>query len=341
MSPALPQTGITLYSFTPDFHAGRMTLEDLFAKAAELDMGPGLEIIGFQSIRGFPTITPEFERHFKGLLDRHGFEPSCLDCNADKALRSDRLLSDDELYEYLAAQLNAADRLGFPTARMQWTAGSAVLTRLVPLAEQVDVRMGVEIHAPETVDSPWVLELRDWYAKHQSPYLGFVTDFGSTTAGLSPSLFDAFRAKGVSEDALQAVSERWHSLSGRQFEAHEEIGAFMQLAMSHGVPPDQAINLAVFAVGIHGHGDPRMWLEIADQIVHVHAKFFNVTEDLVEPAVPVADTVRVLIDAGYTGYISSEYEGWHWDTTSDAWEMIRREQQIIRGVLEEAAAVAS
>jgi sugar phosphate isomerase/epimerase len=84
-----------------------------------------------------------------------------------------------------------------------------------------------------------------------------------------------------------------------------------------------------------------MWLEIADQIVHVHAKFFNVTEDLVEPAVPVADTVRVLIDAGYTGYISSEYEGWHWDTTSDAWEMIRREQQIIRGVLEEAAAVAS
>jgi sugar phosphate isomerase/epimerase len=338
MSQALPKTGVTLYSFTPDFHAGRMTLEELFQKAADLDMGPGLEIIGFQSIRGFPNLTPEFERQLKGLLDRHGFEPSCLDCNADRAIRSDRLLTDDELYEYLAAQLQVAHRLGFPTARMQWTAGAEVMTRLVPLAEQLDVRMGVEIHAPETVDSPWVLALRDWYAKTQSPYLGFVTDFGSTTAGLSPSLFDAYRAKGVSDEALNAISERWHSLSGTHFEAHDEIGAFMQLAMSLGVPSDQAINLAVFAVGIHGHGEPRMWLEIADQIVHVHAKFFNVTEDLVEPAVPVAETIRVLIEAGYTGYISSEYEGWHWDTASDAWAMIQREQRIIRGVLEEAAA---
>jgi sugar phosphate isomerase/epimerase len=338
MSQALPKTGITLYSFTPDFHAGRMTLEELFQKSADHDMGPGLEIIGFQSIRGFPDVTPEFERQFKDLVERHGFEPSCLDCNADKAVRSDRLLTDDELYEYLAAQLQAAHRLGFPTARMQWAAGSEVLTRLVPLAEQLDVRMGVEIHAPETVTSPWVLELRDWYAKNQSPYLGFVTDFGSTTTGLSPSLFNAYRAKGVSDDALRAISDRWHSLSGQHFEAHEEIGAFMQLAMSMGVPPDQAINLAVFAVGIHGHGEPRQWLEIADQIVHVHAKFFNVTEDGVEPAVPVAETIRVLVEAGYTGYISSEYEGWHWDTTSDAWEMIQREQRIIRGVLEEASA---
>jgi hypothetical protein len=211
----------------------------------------------------------------------------------------------------------------------------------VPLAEQLDVKMGVEIHAPETPDSPWVVAQREWHAKHQSPYLGFVIDFGSTAGDLSPSLFDAYRAKGVPEEALDAVSARWHSLSGTQFEAHDEIGAFMQLAMSHGVPPDQAINLAVFAVGIHGHGEPRQWLDIADQIVHAHAKFFNVTEDLVEPAVPVADTIRVLIEAGYTGYISSEYEGWHWDTTSDAWEMIQRQQRIIRGVLEEAAAVAS
>jgi sugar phosphate isomerase/epimerase len=335
---ALPKPGVTLYSFTRDFHSGRLTLDDLFAKAAELDLGPGLEIIGFQSIRNFPNVTDEFERHFKGLVDRYGFELSCLDCNADRAVRSDRLLTEDELYEYLAAQLRAAHRLGFPTARMQWAAPLSVMERLVPLAEQLDVRMGVEIHAPETVSSPWVLEQREWHAKHQSPYLGFVADFGSTTTGISPSMLEVYSAQGLSDELLQAVSDRWHELDGRQFEAHDEIGAFVGLAMSKGAAFDQAINIAVFSVGIHGHGDPRMWLEIMDQLVHVHAKFFHVTDDGIEPAVPVAETIRVLVEGGYTGYISSEYEGWHWDIASDAFEMVQREQRIIRGVLDEAAA---
>ena len=46
-----PKLGVTLYSFTPEFHAGRYTVEQLIAKAAALDMGPGLEVIGFQSVR--------------------------------------------------------------------------------------------------------------------------------------------------------------------------------------------------------------------------------------------------------------------------------------------------
>ncbi len=337
MTVGLPQTAVTLYSFTPDFHAGRHDLDQLVARAAELGMGPGLEIVGFQSIRDFPNLTPEFERHFRGLLDRHGFEPACLDCNADRALRSDRMLSEDELYEYLAAQLRAAHRLGFPAARMQWTAGLPVMERLVPLAEQLDVRMGVEIHAPETVDSGWVLAQREWHAKHQSPHLGFTIDFGSVTNQISPTMFQAFREKGVAEELFSAFSERWHALDGQRFEAHEQMGNFIQLAHQYGAG-DHAINMSVFAVGIHGHGRPRMWLEISDQIVHVHAKFFHVDEHGVEPSVPVAEQVQTLIDAGYGGYISSEWEGWHWDLHSDAFEQVQREQRIIRSVLEAAAA---
>ena len=332
----LPRAGVTLYSFTPDFHAGRHTLDQLFERAAELNMGPGLEVVGFQSIRGFPDVTPEFESHFKGLLERHGFEPSCLDCNADRALRSDRMLSDDELYEYLAAQLRAARRLGFPAARMQWTAPLPVMERLVPLAEQLDVRMGVEIHAPETVESPWVLAQREWHAKHQSPYLGFTIDFGSVTTQISPTMFAAFREKGVSEELFEAFSERWHALDGQQFSAHEEMGNFIRLAHRFGAA-DHAINMSVFAVGIHGHGNPRMWLEISDQIVHVHAKFFHVDESGSDPAVPIAEQVKTLIEGGYEGYISSEWEGWHWDLHRDGFEQVAREQRIIRSVLDRAA----
>ena len=334
---ALPKTSITLYSFTPDFHAGRYTFEQLMERAAERNMGPGLELVGFQSIRGFPEVAPEFERQFRTLVERHGFELASLDCNADRALRSDRMLTEDELYEYLALQLRAAHRLGFPTARMQWTAGLAVMERLVPLAEQLDVRMGVEIHAPETVDSPWVLAQREWHARHESPYLGFTADFGSVTTQVSPTMFDAFREKGVSEDLFEEFGQRWHELDGQHFDAHEQMGKFIQLAHQHGAG-DHAINMSVFAVGIHGHGDPRMWLEIADQIVHVHAKFFHVDETGVDPAVPIAEQVQALVEGGYEGYMSTEWEGWHWDLHSEAFEQVARQQRIVRDALSRARA---
>jgi hypothetical protein len=195
------------------------------------------------------------------------------------------------------------------------------------------VKMGLEIHSPETPHSPHVTAQREFNAKRQSAHLGFIPDFGATTLRVSPSMYDAFRAKGVSEELLDAIEAKWHELRPNEFEAHEQIGAFIQLAASMGAP-DHAVNLAVFAVGIHGHGDPQDWVEIIDEVVHVHAKFFHVTEDGEEPAVPLEELVDVFVRGGYNGYLSSEYEGWHWDTESDPYEMVTREQRVIRQALQ-------
>ena len=46
---------------------------------------------------------------------------------------------------------------------------------------------------------------------------------------------------------------------------------------------------------------------------------------------------KAIADAGY---ISSEYEGWHWNTRSDAFAMVSRHQALIRRVLEKHAAPA-
>jgi Xylose isomerase-like TIM barrel len=332
MAPTLPRLGVTLYSFTPDFHAGRYTFEDLVVKAAELGMGPGLEVIGFQSFRGFPHMTNELEKRFLRLVDKHGWELSCVDGNVDVAVRADRLLDEDELVEYMEAQLRAAGRLGFPVLRIQNQAAPPVIERLLPLAEQLDVRLGMEIHAPETVRSPWVLALRELYDRLDSPYVGFIPDFGASTTGISPSVFGTFRAKGVSDDLLDAIAARWGELGTREFNAHEEIGNFIALANQHGAG-DHAVNLAVFAVGIHGHQDPRAWAEILPDVVHVHGKFFHIGDDGREPVVPIEELLDVLVEGGYTGYISSEYEGWHWDIESDAFEMVAREQALCRSVL--------
>jgi len=329
----LPRLGVTLYSFTPDFHAGRYTFEDLVVEAAQRGLGPGLEVIGFQSFRGFPHMSPEVETRFLRLVDEHGWELSCLDGNVDVAVRADRLLDEDELVAYMEAQLEAAARLGFPVLRVQNQATPAVMERLLPSAERLGVKLGMEIHAPETVRSPWVLALRELYARLDSPYVGFIPDFGASTLGISPSVFETFRAKGVSEELLQAIATRWDELGGRDFEAHEEIGNFIGLAHSMGAG-DHAVNLAVFAVGIHGHQDAAAWAEILPDVVHVHGKFFDIGDDGREPVVPVEELIDVLVAGGYDGYISSEYEGWHWNTRADAFEMVAREQALCRRALE-------
>jgi Domain of unknown function (DUF6379)/Xylose isomerase-like TIM barrel len=328
----LPWLGVTLYSFTPDFHAGRYTFDDLIVRAAELGLGPGLEVIGFQSFRDFPHVSSDTEKRFRRLVDEHGWELSCLDGNVDIAVRADRLLDEDELVEYMDAQLATAGRLGFPVLRIQNAATPVVVERLLPTAERLDVKLGMEIHAPETVESPWVLALRELYERLDSPYLGFIPDFGASTRGISPSVFETFRAKGVSEELLDAIAGRWDELGEREFEAHEEIGNLIRLAHSMGAG-DHAVNLAVFAVGIHGHQDPQAWREILPHVVHVHGKFFDIGSDGREPVVPLEELLDVLVDGGYRGCVSSEYEGWHWNTQPDAFDMVARQQALCRGAL--------
>jgi hypothetical protein len=337
MTAPVPKLGVTLYSFTRDFHAGRYTFEDLIVRAAELGLGPGLEVIGFQSFRGFPHISAELEKRFLGLVDEHGWELSCLDGNVDVAVRADRLLDEDEIVEYLRAQLETAGRLGFPVLRIQLAATPKVIERLLPTAERLGVKLGMEIHAPETVRSPWVLALRELYERLDSPYVGFIPDFGASTRSISPSVFETFRAKGVSDELLDEISARWDELGTRDFEAHEEIGNFIGLAHSMGAG-DHAVNLAVFAVGIHGHQDPQAWREILPDVVHVHGKFFDIRDGR-EPVVPIEELVDVLVAGGYDGYISSEYEGWHWNIESDAFEMVARQQELCRSALEKAVQV--
>jgi hypothetical protein len=329
---AQPCLGVTLYSFTRDFHAGRYTFEELVVRAADLGLGPGLEVIGFQSFRGFPRISDETATRFLRLVDEHGWELSCLDANVDVAVRADRLLDEDEIVDYVQAQLETAGRLGFPVLRVQNQATPRVVERLLPVAERLNVKLGMEIHAPETVRSPWVMALRELYDRLDSPYAGFIPDFGASTRAISPSVFEAFRAQGVSDELLDEIASRWDELGGRDFEAHEEIGNFIALAHRHGAG-DHAVNLAVFAVGIHGHQDPQAWKEILPHVVHVHGKFFDI-RDGVEPVVPIEDLLDVLVDGRYTGYISSEYEGWHWNTESDAFEKVAAMQALCRRVLD-------
>ena len=67
-----------------------------------------------------------------------------------------------------------------------------------------------------------------------------------------------------------------------------------------------------------------------------HGKFFGIDEHGEEPSVPVRDLIRLLVENGYYGAISSEYEGWHWNYWQSPFDIIRAEQAVQRSAAADA-----
>jgi sugar phosphate isomerase/epimerase len=55
--------------------------------------------------------------------------------------------------------------------------------------------------------------------------------------------------------------------------------------------------------------DPRDLFPYLPYIFHIHGKFWEVTEDLIETSIPYDKVVAGLVEGGYEGYLSAEYEG--------------------------------
>jgi sugar phosphate isomerase/epimerase len=325
--PSLPKTGVTLYSFTSDFQAGKVTLEDLIAKVGRLQLGPGLEIVGYQMIRGYPHISVDFERRFKDLVDTYELHPTALDADVPLESRPGHRLSEDELVALLERQIEAARQLGFPVLKIQHQTPHAVIERVLAGAERADVRLAVEIHAPHSVDDPVISGLRELFDRLDSPFLGFLPDAGASARGVPSIVYEDFRRRGVSDSIIALIDRVWHA-EGDPFEREARLAQEVPELGGDEV----ALAASMMAMDHFGRQDPKSWAEIMPRVLLVHGKFFGIDAAGEEPTIDYAALLSVLVEGGYSGYISSEYEGFHW-VDADAFEMVRRHQDLCRQVL--------
>jgi sugar phosphate isomerase/epimerase len=338
--PGTPIQGVTLYSFTRAFHGREVDLEGLIRRVAGDGFGPGLEIVGFSSFRGFPALDDAFVGRFRDLVAEVDLVPTSLAINADIGIHRDRLLDQDELIEYMRRQIEAASRLGFPIARVQISLTPDSMEQLAPIAERYGVTLALEVHADQYASHPRILALRDRYERVGSPFLGFTADWGATTVGFAPSLVEAYRRRGAPESLLTAVVDLWNEFFEAgppkdQADHGQRFGRFIGLAAQHG-RPDLGVDMGINATGLFGPARVEDWLEIMPWIRHVHGKHFGIDEHGEEPSVPVRDLIRLLVEQGYHGAISSEYEGWHWNSWQSPFEVIAGEQAVQRSAAQDA-----
>ena len=211
--------------------------------------------------------------------------------------------------------------------RYQFALPVELLPEIAPYAEELDIRMGVEVHAPMWAGHPAVQAYAEMYDKLNTPVLGWIPDFGGTASRIPESMLNAARAAGAAESLLDKLKNVWLEPGM----SHEKAGRLREWALANGHAPlhIQAASLAFF---ILSNNDPKSWAALVDRTIHIHGKFYGVGEDLVEEAIDYATILPLFRDGGFTGTIVSEWEG-HAYCTADAFEQVERHQAMCRKIL--------
>ncbi|MFS0795439.1 DUF6379 domain-containing protein [Microbacterium sp. 1P10AE] len=287
------QYGVSLYSYMTDFGTV-MDLETAMASIADLG-ATGLEILGEAHIPNYPNPSDEWVDQWFALLQKYGLEPTNYGSWIDTRLHSSgphaRDMTVEEGAAALQRDLRLAKRLGFRFVRPKIGVVSSDLIPHPIWTEAVEASLPLA----EELDVIICPEIHSpTPIKHEvvDDYIALIRRTGTKHFGL---LLDT----GIFQDR--------------------------PIPLKPGELPGQR---PAFLDGIHV--DPNDVFDVIENVVFIQAKFHDIDEELDDKQIPWEPVLRALKDAGYTGYLSSEYEG-----EREPWrsiEQVRRQHSLIRQI---------
>ena len=318
--------GVSLYSFQEEYFLRKMNLEDIISTVARLDI-QGVEIIGDQMIPGYPNISAAFYNQWHSWLEKYNLTPTCLDMFLDWNKYKGRVMTDDEKADSLLQDIECANRLGCTVIRVITHTEPKILERVATQAEKANVRLGVEIHSPFHFDHEYERSLLAMYDRVKSPFLGFVPDMGIFVRHFPRVISERWVRDGMKPEIASYVCQA--------YEAHavENIGEEVMKMGGSEQDARKAESTRHFV-----DTDPRRMLDFMPYIFHIHAKFYEMLPDYREYSIPYDEIIPILIEGGYSGYLSSEYEGNRHIQDAfevDSTEQVRRQQVMFRQLLGE------
>lgn len=285
--------GVSLYSFMHDFGTV-MDLETALAHVADVG-ATGVEILGEGHIANYPEPSTQWIDTWFALLEKYSLEPTNYGSWIDTRLHSSgpnaRDLTALEGAAMLQRDLKLAKRLGFGFVRPKI---GVVTSDLVPHPTWNEaVERSLDLAAElDVVICPEIHAPTPIKHEVVDDYIELIERTGTKHFGL---LLDT----GIFQD--RPIPLKPGELPGRR-------PAFMD-------------GIAV---------DPADIADIAKYVVFIQAKFHDIDENLEDQQIPWQPVLQALKDAGYTGYLSSEYEGER--TPWRAIEQVRRQHSLIRGI---------
>ena len=342
---------VSLYSYQDEYYDGKLDLEGCLRETAKTG-ATGVELLAEQMIKRFPNPIEdeEFRAHWFDMLKKYGLTPSCYDAFLENRIYSNRTLSLGEQINMMCRDLRLASLLGFPVIRTLVSTPMDVIEGSLEYAEKVNVKIGLEVHAPFSLNSGWADGYMEMINRTGTKYFGFIPDMGIFCKNIPDVLRDKAKRQGAKEECLKIVDDAYAQRREKGFVKIKydlDLGkANMEYRMANGMkemmeavekagggPADMMYAGTSFT---YSWSEPQDIIDNIDYIFHTHAKFYNMHEDYVETAVAIPEGVEAYKKAGYTGFLSSEYEGGEHlrDVGVDSIEQVRRHQEALRRAIE-------
>lgn len=343
---------VSLYSYQDEYYDGKLDLEGCLRETAKTG-ATGVELLAEQMIRRFPLPieTEEFRAQWFGWLKQYGLKPACYDAFLENHIYDNRTLTLKEQVNMMKRDIRLAALLGFHNLRTLVSTPMDVIEGSLEYAAEQDVKIGLEVHAPFSLNSGWADGYMEMILRTGTKHFGFIPDMGIFCKNIPDVLRDKARRMGAKEECIKIVDDAYASRLAKGFVKIKydlDLGkANMEYRMANGMkemmdaversgggPADLMYAGASFT---YSWSDPQDLIDNIDYIFHTHAKFYNVSEDYVETAVAIPEVVEAFKKAGYQGYLSSEYEGGehlraHMEV--DSIEQVRRHQEALRRAIE-------
>jgi hypothetical protein len=335
--------GVSLYSYQHAIYTHAMTLEDCLAELNSIG-AQGLQIIDEITIPDFPNPSERWVDTWFSMVDKYKLTPTNMNCFVDVWWGWRHKAMDlQEQVATLTTRLKIAKKLGFTVVRP--TSGSVsepvgkLFESIVPIAEDLDMRVTPELHAPIPLQTnkAFVGGIMETILKKNTKHLGFTLDMGDLPLPFSKersikfgemsekiaSYIEESKAKGI---AIEDVLSKIPSMGSKQADVSYAYRVY-------GISPTQGM-------GMMGNfeNNPKDILPLLPYIYNIHGKFYKMTEDLVETTLNYEGAFKVLVEGGYTGSIDSEYEGQRnlqaqWCEPINEVEQVRRHHLMMRRLL--------
>ncbi len=315
--------GISLYCFTNEYAKLEFSLEDCVRTAAELG-ATGYEIVAAQMIPSYPNVSDEFLAQVKEWKDKYGIAPVSYGANMDCGMVKGRDLTLEEMVRRAIIDIKSASKLGCKIVRQQYLLSAEGLRRIEPYARMYGIKVGIEMHNPETPKSKAMLEYLKVIKEVGSEYIGLIPDFGCFATKPNKPHWEEALKNGADEKHLELAAQmRYDGLDFNQAsEKLKEVGAapavFVALQGMYGF------------VTFYNEPDVEGLKEIMPYCIHFHGKFHYLDENNVEASIPYDKVLEVIKDSDFSGYIVSEYEN---QASGDAVLMTKRHLEMEKAIL--------
>lgn len=240
------------------------------------------------------------------MAEKYNLEPSCYDVFLENHIYENRMLTLSEQINMMKRDIRLASMLGFKNFRTLVSTLMDVIEGRLEYAAQMDVKIGLEVHAPFSLNSGWADGYMDMIYKTGAKHFGFIPDMGIFCKNIPDVVRNKARRHGATEECIKIVDDAYakrimeYRLANGMAEMMDDVKA------AGGGQADLAYAGSSFT---YSWSDPQDIIDNIDYIFHTHAKFYNMSEDYVETAVAIPEAVAAFKKARYRGFLSSEYEG--------------------------------